>query len=74
MTSQRPDGSRVHQLLANYQTVADCPCDDIRGGNGYLRVMEFAASGRQAVVRTYSPYLDRFKDDPDNQFLLELDP
>ena len=64
LTSVRPDGTRVHQILANYQTGP-------LGGAGYLRLMEFFPAHRQVKVRTYSPYLDRFKTDPDNEFSLE---
>ena len=64
LTSTRPDGAKVHQLLANYQM-------GTRGGEGYLRLMRFSPSDRRVSVRTYSPYLDRFKTDPDNQFTLD---
>lgn len=64
LTSTRPDGSRVHQLLANFQM-------DPQGGDGYLRVLRFNPAERHVEVQTYSPYLDRFKTDPDNQFGLD---
>jgi hypothetical protein len=64
LTSTRPDGSRVHQILANFQM-------DPRGGNGYLRVLRFSPAERHVEVQTYSPFLDRFKTDPDNQFGLD---
>jgi 3',5'-cyclic AMP phosphodiesterase CpdA len=63
LTSTRPDGTRVHQLLANYQMGA-------LGGSGYLRLMTFSPGERRVRVRTYSPYLDRYKTDPDNDFTL----
>lgn len=63
LTSTRADGSTVHQLLANYQ-MAD------KGGDGYLRLLQFLPAERRVHVRTYSPYLDRFKADPDNDFTL----
>ncbi len=64
LTSIRPDGSRVHQILANYQMGA-------LGGGGYLRLMRFSPARRRVEVRTYSPFLDRFKTDPDNAFELD---
>lgn len=64
LTSVRPDGTTVHQLLANYQTGA-------RGGDGYLRLMQFFPAERRVMIRTYSPTLDEFKSDPANQFALE---
>lgn len=64
LTSARPDGTTVHQLLANYQTGA-------LGGEGYLRLMRFFPDERKVAVRTYSPYTGRFKTEPDNQFTLD---
>jgi len=63
LTTTRPDGSSVNQILANYQML------DL-GGSGYLRVMQFFPATRTVRVRTYSPYLDNFKTDPDNDFVL----
>ena len=64
LTSVRSDGTKVHQLLANYQMGA-------RGGDGFLRLMRFTPASRQVEVRTYSPYLEKFKTEPDNQFALD---
>jgi hypothetical protein len=63
LTSVRPDGSTVHELLANYQAGA-------LGGGGFLRLMRFFPGERRVAVRTYSPYSDRFKTDPENEFTL----
>lgn len=43
----------VHQLIANYQ-------DTPKGGNGYMRFMEFDTQNGTVLCRTYSPYLDDF--------------
>jgi hypothetical protein len=61
LRSTRPDGTTVNQLLANYQV------QDL-GGGGYLRVMQFFPATRTVHVRTYSPYLDAFKTDTENDF------
>jgi Calcineurin-like phosphoesterase len=66
LTSIRADGTKVHQILANYQTEA-------LGGLGYLRLMRFAPARRRVTVQTYSPLLDRFKKDPANEFELDYD-
>lgn len=63
LTSARPDGTLVHQVLANYQTGK-------LGGEGFLRVMRFFPAERRVAIRTYSPYADRFKTDTDNDFSL----
>jgi Calcineurin-like phosphoesterase len=63
LNSVRPDGTRVHEILANFQTGP-------LGGGGYLRIMRFSPRRRTVAVETYSPYLNQFKRDPDNQFEL----
>jgi hypothetical protein len=79
LTSARPDGSRVHQLLANYQTCTAPPCEasaqgtEVRGGGGYLRILRVSPATRTIAVSTYSPYLDRSLTDDSNQFVLPLE-
>jgi hypothetical protein len=82
LTSTRADGSKVHQILANYQTCTAPPCgryDDgtglriVRGGNGFLRILRFSPSAQTIAVRTYSPYLDQSLTDSSNEFTLPLD-
>jgi hypothetical protein len=63
LTSRRPDGTVVHQILANFQTGA-------LGGAGYLRIMRLTPRNRTVAIRTYSPYLDQFKRDADEEFQL----
>jgi hypothetical protein len=53
----------VYQLLADYQGLPE-------GGNGWLRIMEFAPSENTIYVRTYSPYLDQYMTGPKSQFEL----
>ena len=63
LTSTRPDGSQVHQLLANFQM-------EPLGGGGYLRLMRFSPAERRVTVQTYSPLSDTFKTNPENEFSL----
>ena len=72
LTSTRPDGSRVHQLLANYQYCLGGPCAEVHGGNGFLRVLRFSPAENLVHVQTYSPYLRQFLTDDGNQFDLDL--
>lgn len=65
LTSEQAGGGRVHQLLANYQ-------HQDRGGAGFLRIMTFDATATRVDVHTYSPYLEEWRTDPDNEFSLEL--
>jgi hypothetical protein len=69
----RRSGTRVHQLLANYQFCDTCPCVASEGGGGYLRLLRFEDGGRAVRVSTYSPHRDASLTDPDNQFELALD-
>jgi len=66
LVSRRADGSTVREVLANFQTGA-------LGGGGYLRIMRFTPRRRTVAVETYSPYLNLFKRDPENQFELTYD-
>jgi hypothetical protein len=64
LTSVRPDGTTVHQILANYQMLA-------HGGGGYLRVMQFFPTLRTVHIQTYSPSQNVLKTDSDNDFILD---
>ena len=78
LSSTRPDGSVVHQILANYQTCTAAPCalspqgSIVNGGNGYLRIVRFSQATSTISVSTYSPVLDMSLTDPANQFVLPM--
>jgi len=62
------DERTVHQLLADYQ-------DRPNGGDGWLRIIEFRenktkASNLDLVIKTYSPFLNKYETDEDSQFEL----
>src|SRR5688572_10722386 len=59
-------GKPVHQILANYQMRE-------LGGEGYLRLMEFQPDGKTVRVKTYSPVLDRWMVEGDQQFEFVLE-
>lgn len=64
-TGRRADlgvnGNLVNQILADYQAFP-------LGGGGYLRIMKISPSLNRISVTTYSPYLDAYKTDSNNQF------
>ncbi len=60
-------GNVVHQMLANYQMLAE-------GGQGWMRLIEVLPDGETVQVKTYSPVLNQFNTDPQHQFTLQLDP
>ncbi|HET8892223.1 MAG TPA: carboxypeptidase regulatory-like domain-containing protein [Candidatus Angelobacter sp.] len=57
------NGNLVNQILSDYQS-------DPLGGGGYLRIMRISLSLNRVSVTSYSPYLDSFKTDDHNQFIL----
>jgi len=63
LTSTQDEGGVVHQLLANYQ-------HQPLGGAGFLRILTFSEDGSRVDVRTYSPWLDEDRADPDDTFSL----
>jgi hypothetical protein len=54
-------GNRVFQMLADYQAY-------VLGGAGYLRIAQFFPDQDKMSVSTYSPYLDNWFTDTNNQF------
>lgn len=66
--AQRVDevqGRKVFQVLSNYQHLGE-------GGDGYLRTMTFKPQEREIQVKTFSPYLNEYATDKNNQFILKL--
>jgi hypothetical protein len=59
------NGNRVYTLLSDYQGRPG-------GGDGLLRIMEFDPQLNKILVKTYSPYADRYETDPDSQFELSF--
>jgi hypothetical protein len=57
------NGNLVNQLFANYQ-------EQPNGGNGWLRILTFHPASNTIDVKTYSPYLQQYKTDADNQFTI----
>ena len=66
-TTATPAGNHVHELLVNYQMKKE-------GGEGFMRLVEFLPDGETVQIRAYSPSLDAYKTDPQNQFTLKLSP
>jgi len=60
------EGNTVYTLLSDYQGWPN-------GGDGWLRVMEFAPADDEIRVQTYSPTLDQFETDADSQFTLSYE-
>jgi 3',5'-cyclic AMP phosphodiesterase CpdA len=66
LVSKNDRGNRVYQMLADYQSRP-------RGGEAYLRLLEFLPDGKTVHVKSYSPLCDKYLSDAGNQFSFELD-
>ena len=61
------NGHTIHTIMANYQ--------NRRGGDGWLRIMEFSPARNHIRMRTFSPTLGHFEVDADSssQFTIPCD-
>jgi hypothetical protein len=66
LTSVGEKGNIVNQMLVNFQW----PIHPV-GGEGWLRLLEFRPDGKTIQAKTYSPLLEKYKTDADNQFVIE---
>ncbi len=58
-------GNTVHQMVVDYQ-------NQEKGGNGFLRLLQFPAEGNALRVVDYSPYLDTNSPISNTDFVIEL--
>lgn len=64
LESKGEHGNTVYQILANYQMKE-------KGGNGFLRIMTMDTKNGRVSVKSYSPYINEYKTDPENEFVIE---
>ncbi|GAB3415800.1 metallophosphoesterase [Niabella aquatica] len=67
LVSKGVHGNKVYQMLSNYQSGVE---GSVMGGSGYLRILDIDPRAKSVKVQTYSPYLDAYKHEPDQEFLL----
>jgi len=65
LTSAGPSGKSVHQMLVNFQMRP-------KGGDGWLRLLEFSADQNSIQVRDYSPTRKQLNQSIQNRFSLDL--
>ena len=65
LVSEGDNGNKVYQMLSNYQTGVT---GSENGGNGFLRIIDIDPSLATISVRSYSPFLNEFKTEEDQQF------
>jgi hypothetical protein len=61
------NGNTIYELLVDPQNMAN-------GGNGWIRLLEFAPDGLSVRVKTYSPFLNQWDTSPDTFFDIQLSP
>lgn len=67
LISLNDEGYPVYQMLANYQSGVK---GAEKGGNGYLRILVYNNRENTLSVKTYSPYLDKYMETPDQEFII----
>jgi 3',5'-cyclic AMP phosphodiesterase CpdA len=65
-TSFNDAGGRVLEMLVDYQGLPN-------GGDGWLRWLEFVPHENKIRVKTYSPWLDQYNEDPKETFSLDYE-
>lgn len=58
------NGQVVYQLLADYQNSSNIE-------SAWLRILTFCPTQDKIYVKTYSPYLDEYRTDTENEFTLD---
>lgn len=66
LISKGKAGNKVYQMLSNYQCGVK---GSENGGNGFLRILNIDPAGGKISATSYSPWLDEFKTEPDQQFV-----
>lgn len=70
LSTKGSGGQMVHQLLSNYQKDVK-PNRPFQGG-GFFRLMQFLPDKKTVRVKTYSPWLDEWLTDEQQQFELVI--
>jgi len=65
LTSRADHGNDVHQMLVNFQMLAE-------GGGAWLRILNFQPHNKTISVKDYSPLYEEFNTSADNQFTINL--
>ena len=65
LVSTSDQGNTVNQMLVNFQMKP-------LGGESWLRLLEFLPDRQTIQVKTYCPLYEKYKTDPDNQFVIKM--
>ena len=55
-------------MLANYQEGVK---GSVKGGNGWLRILDMDFKKKTLKVSTYSPFINKYMDDPQHRFIIK---
>ncbi|MEN3324976.1 metallophosphoesterase [Mariniflexile soesokkakense] len=66
LVSKNDYGTEVFQMLANYQKNVK---GVEKGDSGYLRIIKVDKKEKTISVKTYSPWLDTYKTEPEHEFV-----
>ncbi len=68
LVSVGDNGNKVYQMLANFQGGV---IGSKKGGNGYLRIVEYNKKKKTLDVKTFSPHLNQYNDNPAHNFTFD---
>ena len=68
LVSINNEGYPVYQMLANYQEGVK---GSVKGGNGWLRILDLDLKKKTLKVSTYSPYINEYMNTPGQQFMIK---
>ncbi len=68
LISTNQAGLPVYQMLANYQ---EGVIGSVKGGNGWLRIIDMDFKKKTARVQTYSPYIKEYRAESAHNFTLQ---
>ncbi len=68
LVSKNDFGNNVYQMLANYQKNVK---GVEKGDSGYLRIIKVDKNTNTLSVKTYSPWLNAYRTEPEHQFVFE---
>jgi len=68
LISVNDHGYYVYQMLANFQSEVT---GSVRGGNGFLRVLDIDTRRKSLTVSTYSPFVNQYKESPAHRFVIK---
>ncbi len=68
LVSVNDAGYLVYQMLANYQEGVK---GSVKGGNGWLRIIDMNFKKKTITVSTYSPYINEYMNNPAHRFVIK---